>query len=647
MTAGLALAVVLGDAAIAQQTAMTVQQQFEAAATATAGDDKVAALAWTALEQRVAKNPRSLAIVHIRESDVLLALDRKDEAAAAARAGLAVLAPSDASLAEDRFLAQSMLGRIAREALDYASAVEAYRAAEATAILPGDKLAAALGIANTDIFVDPAGAEAALGRIDALLASNKSDAVVRGQVMRAHGLLYLNQGRFREAQKASASAVELFGGLTEKSDLNDVAVRSDTAIAAMLAGDAETARKYMAYTGAGRIADGSFNPAVQMTPPDCGGEAGLKPADLAVVEFSIAEDGSVLQAAPIYAAGGGAVALEFARAATRWSWTPDEVKALPRFFRYRARVEMRCSTAFTRPSIRSAMNDAVIRWLVDKGAMVADAPDSSAVSVLPTQRARLAGAPAGRATIAASLPLLNNPIVPADEKHAIALRALAAADADGAPPLARLALDLDARESAKAEGRRAKGYAVDLRALLALRPYADDPRARAAIRVSMAAGGNPRHPDPQMRDWLRQVVDDPALEKTDPLKIAALLQIASIEQRAGDTAAAKVAFDQTGLTADQCALIDAPPAFLSVGGTFPTEAQRWGFEGWTLTQFDIAANGHVQGQRAIISYPPFIFTKAGEETIGGARYAKSYRPEGALGCGAATQRVKFKLPYRH
>lgn len=642
---GIAVAMTMVGGAAAAQAPMTVQQQFEAATTISAGTDKAAALAaWTALETRIANNPRTLAVVRIRKSSVLLWLDRKDEAAAAARAGLAALPASDASLTEDRFDAQLILARIAQASLDYATAASEFRAAEATAASPGDKLAAAMGAADTAIFVDPAAAQAALDRLDALLAANKSDAVVRAQVARVHGLLDLNEGHFKEARKQSMAAVELFGGLTQRTDLNDVAARSDTALASMLSGDSDTARKYMAYTGAGHIPDGSFNPAVQMTPPDCGGEAGLKPADMAVVEFSIGEDGSVIQAAPIYAAGGGAVALEFARAAQRWSWTAEQVKQLPRFFRYRARVEMRCSTGFTRPSIGRALNAALIGWLADKGATIPDAADIGAVAALPGQRAALARAPEGLAVVAASLPLLENPVLPAEDKHAIAVRALAIADANGVPPLARLSLDLAARTTAKQEGRHAKSYRTDLTAMLQAPRYAGDPRARAAIKLFLAESGN-RHPDQQTRDWLREIGDDPALEKSDAMKIAALMQIASIEQRDGDIAAAKTAFDRTGLTADQCALIDAPPKLLSAGGTFPEEAVSWGFEGWTLTQFDIAADGRIQNERAIVSYPPFIFTKAGVQTMAGARYAATYRPGGGLGCGAQMQRVKFLLPH--
>ena len=82
---------------------------------------------------------------------------------------------------------------------------------------------------------------------------------------------------------------------------------------------------------------------------------------------------------------------------------------------------------------------------------------------------------------------------------------------------------------------------------------------------------------------------------------------------------------------------------LGVGGTFPREAQLWGFEGWTRTEFDVGADGRVLGERAIVSYPPFVFTKAGVETIKGARFAKTYRPDGALGCGATNRNVRFQL----
>jgi hypothetical protein len=40
-------------------------------------------------------------------------------------------------------------------------------------------------------------------------------------------------------------------------------------------------------------------------------------------------------------------------------------------------------------------------------------------------------------------------------------------------------------------------------------------------------------------------------------------------------------------------------------------------------------------------------TKAGTETMAGARYSKTYRPDGGLGCGGTSQRVRFVLPFKH
>ncbi|MEG8017642.1 energy transducer TonB [Sphingomonas sp. LR55] len=83
---------------------------------------------------------------------------------------------------------------------------------------------------------------------------------------------------------------------------------------------------------------------------------------------------------------------------------------------------------------------------------------------------------------------------------------------------------------------------------------------------------------------------------------------------------------------------------MSAGGVFPNEAMAWGFEGWTKTQFDVDANGRVLNQRAVLSYPPFVFTKAGVQTVAGARWSKTFRPDGGVGCGGLSQQVRFKMP---
>jgi hypothetical protein len=63
-------------------------------------------------------------------------------------------------------------------------------------------------------------------------------------------------------------------------------------------------------------------------------------------------------------------------------------------------------------------------------------------------------------------------------------------------------------------------------------------------------------------------------------------------------------------------------------------------------QFDVAADGKSQNVRSIVSYPPFVFSEAGASVVEGARFSKSYRPDGGLGCGGDMQRVAFRLPGR-
>lgn len=635
-----------------QTAATTIQQDFDAATALDAGTDKQAALrAWEALERRTSGNARNHAIMLVRKSAVLMALDRKDEAVAAARAGLAGLPPKDGTLNSDRSSAHLILGRVAQRAIDYASAASEYHAAAAVADTNADKVAALLGEIETATFIDPVAAQSALAELGALLAKVKVEPVVSAEVARRESLLLLNQGNFEAARAKSTEAVKLLGGLTDKTDLRDVAARSDTAIAALLAGKEDEARRYLAMSGAGRLPTGSFDPALQMVPPDCGGEAGLKPDDMAVIEFSIGDDGSVIASQPIYAAGGGKVALEFARTALSWSWTPEQVKNLPLFFRYNIRVEMRCSTAFERPSIAKQLNANFEAWLDSKKLTLPPASDQSEALALPRQRAALAAVEAKDGAQSVSLlaqlyPLIQNGVLPREEKNALARRALAIADANGVPPLARLLLDMAVRGTARSDGWWGNAFVKDLMPLLSQAPYASDPQARSTLRLFIVDASQ-RGRGSLTRELLRQVADEPALAKNDPMRVVALVRLASLDQQAGNAAAARAAFEESGLAANQCGLIDSPPRLLHASGEYPQDAMTWGFEGWTRTQFDVSADGKVVNSRAILSYPPFVFTKAAVSTVAGARYAKTYRPDGSLGCGASIQGVRFGSPFSH
>jgi len=643
----IATALAAASPAVAQKAPTTVQEDFVAAAALDEKGDRQAALAaWEALEVRTKGKTRNHALVMVRKSAALYALDRKDEAVVAARAGLADLPIADESLRDDRFNAYINLGRIAESALDYASAVDAYRQAEAMADTPAQKAMVLLRLAATATFIDPPTATAAFARADAVLAATKADPTVLAEFARRKGLLLLNSGDFAGARAKSDEAVKLLGGMTEKVDLRDVSARSDAAIGALLTGDSDAARRYMAYTGAGRMADGTFDPAVQMKAPDCGGDGGLKPADMAVIEFSIGDNGAVILSAPVYAAGGGKVALEFARAALGWSWTPEQVKQLPPFFRYNIRVEMRCSMGFERPSINDILDASLEAWMASKKLTLVQFDEGADAQLLAGERAaRDAVEAKDGAQSLTVLPtlyrLMKNRAVPREEKNAIARRALAIADANGVPAMPRLAIDLVILHTERTEfwGIRFAHAATSLASQL---PYATDPETRSALRLLIADSDHEQHSvGSRARELLQQVADDPTLAKNDPMRVGALVRIASIEQQHGNAVAARTAFENSGLAANQCGIVDSPPHLLHESATFPEEAAAWGFSGWAQTQFDVSADGRVVNERAILSYPPFVFTKAAEKGIASARYAKSYRPDGSLGCGASLARFHF------
>jgi outer membrane biosynthesis protein TonB len=77
---------------------------------------------------------------------------------------------------------------------------------------------------------------------------------------------------------------------------------------------------------------------------------------------------------------------------------------------------------------------------------------------------------------------------------------------------------------------------------------------------------------------------------------------------------------------------------------FPTEALRYGFEGWASIEFDIAADGTTQNIRALAACPPFIFSGAAAGIVRKSLFEASYRPSGGPACSAAQRRIVFSLP---
>jgi tetratricopeptide (TPR) repeat protein len=503
----------------------TAQAQFDAASAALVQRNWTEALRLLqALEPRV-RDARTLAVVRVREAGALAGLGRTEEAETILRAELPHLPAGDASLNDDRFDGFVTLAQAAERRLDYEDAARAYRLAAAVPIPEIDKLPARRGIIQTLLFSDP---EAALREADAALAVVAAGALenhaLEGQIQTLKGRALLNLGRFPEARETLTRSMRLLGGLTTLVDRADLVARSDLALAALLAGDTDEARHYLAYTGAGRFSRGYLRPSRTAHLPHCGGE--LAPGDVAVVEAAVTNDGRVLAATPIYASRRGASALVFARALADWSFEPESVAAIPALFRTVARFEMRCSQAPHEDDAEGG--SAVLERVAAKGPAWREALARLRRAPLAQVREHLGEAGAPSRDAAALLPALVtiglSDAAPSAERQAALRRALtlAAGMTEPAPLLASLALELGYLSMREPNTHRYAARPPNYDALLALPEIAGSPRAALEIRLARARlDFDDGRTDNALAGGMA-VSETPGLAAGDPLRIQAL-----------------------------------------------------------------------------------------------------------------------------
>lgn len=652
-------AILIGAAALAVLPAPgtaqepSVQQRFDTASAALDAqrwDDALVIL--DPLEARLAAGTgtRSLALVRVRKAKALSGLGRPAEAAASLRLALAGLPGSDYASRLDRYEASMMLGDIAANALDYGEAVQSYRSASEVASTPIAKARAFVGLIQTGMFQD---ATTALSDAEAAVAMAASqapdDKIMHGMLLTLKGRTLINLRRFAEARSILKRAVDELGGLTREADLADISARSDMAIASLLSGNPTEARQYLAYSGAGTIGTEFARPQ-QMPAPPCDEEIGRD--DVAVIEFSISADGAVQQVAPIYSSKQGATALAFARAVKGWSWTSEDMANIPPVFRRLTRVELRCSTAAERPSVLDILRGDLDAWLTERGiAPPAETEESDAARLKPLLSALAAqdksGAPDSLSRLPTLLEIADNVALPHAQRGEYLTRALAIARAAKAPGTVIAYLGVKQAAALRYEPL-GRPRVPDLSSLYADSAVTSDLRASAALRLIhsdwMRSAGESNS---RVLVGLEQVVSLEGLGSSDPIRTAALVRIASIQQDAGNRDAAREAFAKTGLSADQCALLDSQPKLLKSNvssGDFPREAMRWGFEGWTRIEYDIDAGGNTASIRPIVSYPPFVFGEAGKLVVDDMKFAETFRPDGSPGCGGVMSSIMFKLP---
>ena len=626
----------------------TTQQQFDAATAAfDAHRCQEAVDAFGALESRpaVAHNPQVLAVVRVRRASCLARLDRFDEATDELQSAMPSLSADRAGDREDLVTAHMALGRIAYLSFDYDNATREFQAARALAT-GTDAYDPLVWLARSQMFDAGDGAESAAQ--EALRMATADPAMKPAGLAPIHTLharVLLNHGQLAAAQTELAKALDARGGLTTKVALDDIVTRSDFAIVAMLSDHKEQARKYLAFTGAGHFEKSPFSSAASMDLPPCGGPAQLDPDDFAIVEFSIGNDGSVGRVTPIYASRLGPVAAEFARAVSGWSWKPEDAQAIPGFFRLVTRVELRCSTTSQHPQVLAQLAPALSEWMQGHG--LARFPEGGTRAATVAQaKAALGGAPAGSlAALPALLALAESPIEPPAERREWLLQARPLLAGAGAPVAALTWVDVKASEAMareRVDRRRHRDY---LRSLLARPDVAADARAAGTLRLLVAEPTYGLAAPGDAAALLEATANDPALPANDPLRIGALVRLATLQADHGELAAARASIEKSGLAEQQCSLVDATPAARYLGGQddFPREAVEWGFEGWVAVQFDIRADGHTTHRRAVVAYPPLVFRDSALRAIEDSRFQQSYRPGGGLGCGGKQIKVSYQF----
>jgi tetratricopeptide (TPR) repeat protein len=613
-----------------------------AAAASSAGDHASAVDLFTQLEARTTA-PRNLAIIRTRKGVALVDLGRHGEARTLLEQAVPKLPRDDATLHDDRIVGLRTLGRIALADINHEMALRYYAQSTAESATPDERMAGLLGEALAGIFIDPAVALGKAQEAESLQAKiGKPPREIMGHIAMVKGRALLNLGRFAEAEKSFASAVKAEGGLSLRVNYDDLVARSDASIAAMLAGHRDSARNYLVYTGAGRMEKQDFIGGADMALPICG-EEGIKPDDVAVVEFSILDNGAVGYARPVYGSRSGGMALVFARYVTGWSWAPADVAKIPPLFRFVTRLELRCSVGEGGPALRDSLYAAFNAWADGQGAAPFVPSGEGVVARQAALQAELARirAVSGDGSIALAPilgMLLASPLVssPQIREYGALPRPIVMANRPTA--LARLHADLLAVDMSGRRNRRDLLPSDDA--------YRGDPEALTTLRLlrydTFGSGAKARN-----GAILDAIIADPALPAGHPLHVAALTRRASAKAAAGDLDGARADFRATGLTDQQCSIVDAKPSakrIMTSPEDYPTDMVTVGIEGWTRVQFDVRADGKAVNQRAVVTYPPMIFGRNGEKIISRSKYEQSYRPDGGLGCGGSLRGIYFKMP---
>lgn len=598
-----------------------------------------------------AKPSHSKAVIRTRLAVAYLDENRLGEARQSALIAITGLTPADGlDLAE----ALIVLGDAERFDQNMDAAIAAYDRAIGVATGPtGAVLSynAQIGKALAAMVVNPAVSAAAL---DVIVNDPKQMAglskEMSAQILDLRGRAELNLGNPKAAVKYFTKAIDMTGGLTTiKVSLAQVSMRSDLAIAYQVLHDDENTHRALAYSGAGHLKSEAWGQGSSMTPPACDDRRDLKPEDTAVVEFAINGSGRVVGAAPIYASRPGRMGVEFARAVRLWTWTPETLAQLNPFWRSSIRIQIGCDQRPKPDELSDDFETASSRWLIAKGV------DQAKFKALINEPIKADDPRLAEDDVLAIAVIFHRMQAPGKglDDPKLDHRMDDALNAAAAPPEIRaLILRLRAyrsegdvggfnyRRSAARLGLEAPGFEQTW----------PGTRSAAWLRLEYALALENAGRFADARPQLDGVLAYPptAVPADDPIRKVAILHIATLERRSGDSKAAEASISQAGLSPGQCSLMDVRPVVRkdSIGDeAFPNQALIWNFEGFVRVGYDIDATGRPTNVRTLLAYPPFIFDKATEKAVSGFSYLPPTIGGRAVGCTGHSQSVIYQAPY--
>jgi hypothetical protein len=570
----------------------------------------------------------SRAVIAGRLAKALVRLGRFDEARVMGERAIASLPPDDAELPD----ALLTTANAAQAGYDYPAAARLYQRAIATAEkadMFAVSMSARVGFAESQTTVDPSETARILDAIltnQATASKLDKDQLSFLEDLRARAAM--NAGDLAAAAEWITRAVDDSGGLTTTNvNLAQVAIRNDAAIIHSLRNNTELTRKYLAYTGAGHLPNMDWITTYRGELPVCG--SGVRPDETVVVQFSIADDGHVAVATPIYASRPGLMGAAFAQAVSEWQWDPSSLKGVDVFWRKSLVLQLGCQSRPSPDSLAKPIRTTLSEWLRSKGVDTSDHPDSF---VAPDDPRLTMNGPA-------AIPALLGRISSHKDVAQIAPRLQAVLDSNNAPAAA-YALMIIRQASASAYGRNT---------------LAGQARARASFYEDVVPGFRTRHPDDPatallLLDWGLALEDGGDFEKAYPLlksvtamptanlpadapiRQVVLLHSAMAGEKIGDHEASRI-LASSGISPDQCSLFDIHPVLESMKrAQFPEEAERWHFEGYAGVGYDIDGDGRPANVHTITAYPPFIFTAASEKSVHSFRYDAPKIGDKPVGC---------------